>query len=419
MEPPWLKNKEWATGRIRCKTGTAVIAIWIMAVVANGFVWTVMMLVRGDPDEGGIVKVLLLFALVGLVLLYFAVRSTLGWFRYGSSILELASIPGVIGGTLEGTIQTRLRTPPAKPARVSLSCNREYRVRAPKRSGDADTTSTAVLWQGDTTVAVDRVIPGPTGLSIPFLVRIPYGLPESDSSQADQKIIWKLAVSCEFPGIDYAAEFVVPAFVTPQSNPEWTTELVDAMTDEGEKAASSPDDRPSANLGGTFTVRPTERGGTRYEFRLQVPARTAIALPAAGLLITGGSVCLYLWLDEMGPFAILPGLIGALLLLASIIVWTYRSRVVIEEGLVMVRKSVLRIPVTWRIPFSEIASVRVRHEIVEGLEGKNRDWDIEFDRRGKAPVRAGASFRERSEADRVANDMKRCVAGRPKTSTSA
>lgn len=90
-----------------------------------------------------------------------------------------------------------------------------------------------------------------------------------------------------------------------------------------------------------------------------------------------------------------------------------------EGDIVRVRKSVLRIPVTWRIPFSEIASVRVRHEIVEGLEGKNRDWDIEFDRRGKTPVRAGASFRERGEADRVANDMKRCVAGWSKISTSA
>jgi len=99
----------------------------------------------------------------------------------------------------------------------------------------------------------------------------------------------------------------------------------------------------------------------------------------------------------MGPFAVLPGILGFLLLLAAVTLWTFRSRVLIEGGMVTIRKSVLGIPLTLKIPCSQVSRVRVRHEEVDGVKGKDRDWEIEIDRKVGKSVKLGASIRERTK----------------------
>ena len=155
------------------------------------------------------------------------------------------------------------------------------------------------------------------------------------------------------------------------------------------------------------TIRPTRGGGMEYVFRIGVPLKMAIGLIFLTVLFSAGSVGLYLWLGEMGPFAVIPGSIGLLLLTATIVVWTFKSRVLIEDGLVTVRKSVLGIPVSWRIPFSEISQVRVRHEEIDGVKEKDRNWEIEIERKEGKSVELGASIRERSEAVRLAEEIQK------------
>lgn len=157
------------------------------------------------------------------------------------------------------------------------------------------------------------------------------------------------------------------------------------------------------------TIRPTQGGGMEYVFHINVPLKMAISLTLLALLFIVGSVWLYLWLGEMGPLAVIPGIIGLLLLLATIVIWTFKSRVLIEDGLVTVRKSVLGIPVRWRIPFSGISQVRVRHEEVDGVEEKDRDWEIEIDRKEGKAIKLGASFRERIEAVRLAEVIQKLI----------
>jgi hypothetical protein len=123
-EAPWMEQKDWACGRIRSIGVAKVVLCWVIAALWNGFVWTWMMLIWGDPEERAVVKVLALFGLIGLGLFVWAVRRTWAWFRYGGSVLELASTPGVIGGTLEGRIQTGLQTFPTKPIQLVLTCIR-------------------------------------------------------------------------------------------------------------------------------------------------------------------------------------------------------------------------------------------------------------------------------------------------------
>ena len=146
-----------------------------------------------------------------------------------------------------------------------------------------------------------------------------------------------------------------------------------------------------------------------YVFRIDVSLKMAMGLTLLGILVCAGSVGFYLWLGEMGPFAVLPGIIGLLLLLATVTIWTYRSRVLIEGGLVTVRKSVLGIPRIWRVPFSQISRVRVRHEKVDGVKEKDRDWEIEIDRNEGRPIKLGSLIGERTEAERLAEEIRRLI----------
>jgi hypothetical protein len=69
----------------------------------------------------------------------------------------------------------------------------------------------------------------------------------------------------------------------------------------------------------------------------------------------------------------------------------------------------LGIPLTRKIPFSEIRQIRVHHEDLDGVREQDRPWDIEIERKEGGLIRLGASIRERSEAVRMAEEMQKLL----------
>jgi hypothetical protein len=408
-DAPWMRRKDWASGWIRSRGVAQLVLWWVVAGLWNGFMLILIHFFRGSPGEEDVVKVLLLFELIGLGILVWVVRRTLGWLRYGGSVLELASTPGVIGGMLEGRIHTGIKTFPAKPIRIVLTCLRRRSVKRGVRGHKEIDTSTDILWQADRSVAVEAFTRGLRGLTIPLRIGIPFGLPGSDSSDPDNQIHWQLVVTGDLPGVDFRAEFPVPAFVTATSRSDWTREKVDEMADRERSQEVPPGSIPDESRETPSGTRPTRYGGTEYLFRAGIPRKKATLLTLAAVLVCAGSFGLYLWLGELGPFAVLPGIAGLLLLIASVGAWTFKSRVLIENGSVRVRKSVLGIPRIREIHFSEVDQVRVRHEEVDGVREQDRSWDIEIERKEGQPVGLGASIRERSEAVRLANEIRQLV----------
>jgi hypothetical protein len=401
-DAPWMRQKDWACGRIHSAGVARLILWWIVAGLWNGFMLILIAVFWGDPENEDVVKVLSLFELVGVGILIWAVRRTWAWLRYGGSVLELSSTPGVIGGMLEGQIQTGIRTFPTKPVQLVLTCLRRRYVKRRKESN----TTTDILWEADRGVEAGRFARGPRGLAIPVRIAIPYGLPCSDSSDPDNQIHWQLVISSDLPGVDFRAEFRVPVFVTADSKNDWTKEKVDEMADRERKAESLPESLRAQSWMTPVRTRPTRGGGMEYIFRMDTPLKMVMGLTLTAVLICAGSFGLYIWLGELGPFAILPGIIGLLLLLAAIGAWTFKSRVLIENGMVSIRKSLLGIPLVRKIRFSEISQVRVRQEELDGVQGKNRPWDIEIGCKEGRPIRIGASIREQSEAARLAAEIR-------------
>jgi hypothetical protein len=396
-------RKDWVQGRIRGHSGNQALLLWIMAIPWNGFIWVLLWLLWGNPDKTSMIKVAVLFAVLGLILLASAIQSTLAWFRFGSSVLELAAIPGVIGGTIEGRIRTRISNPPRGPVQLTLSCLRRRASLGESRSGQTGRTRHDVrsdlLWRGGRRVPAEQLERTPRGLIIPVKLHIPSELEGADSSDPDDQIIWTLAAAADIPGVDFSADFNVPVFVTEDSDAELTREKVDELVEREETFAQPVD--PGNSWVPPVVVQPTGRGGIKYTFRLSVTLRVALTVSVLALSVCGGSAALFVWLGEAGPFALVPGAFGALLLLATVVIWTFTSKVVIEGGAITVRKSVLGIPRTWRIPYSEVKAVRTKKQ--------TDSWEIKIERHQGPEVDIGATIPGRADALRVVEEIERLV----------
>src|SRR3974390_2146375 len=106
-EKPWLKRKDWTTGRITSGARKSVVLLWIFVIFWLGFS-TVLTVLVVPPEwrKGNHAALLaLIFPVVGLAVLVFAVNTTLAWRRFGQSFFEMAAMPAALGGTLEGMIQ--------------------------------------------------------------------------------------------------------------------------------------------------------------------------------------------------------------------------------------------------------------------------------------------------------------------------
>ena len=126
-EKPWLKHADWATGRITSGTRKGVLLIWIFALFWNAVSAPVIFI--GLPAElhkgNHAILIALLFPIVGIGMIFYALNATLAWRKFGQSIFEMAAIPGALGGTLEGEIEVKTRLQPQHGLHLRLSCIRQ------------------------------------------------------------------------------------------------------------------------------------------------------------------------------------------------------------------------------------------------------------------------------------------------------
>lgn len=210
-DEPWLQNEDWNEGRIRSSTKAAFITAAVFAGVWNLISMPVLVFAHEeifDPDNR-IALVALLFPAIGIGLFVWAARSLIRWRKFGESTLELRTIPGVIGGPVEGTIRTSVDIRPQTGFDVTLSSIHRYR----SGSGKNRSTREKVLWQKSYRVALDR-----SGAGIPIAFQVPYECEATDGGDSDNQRIWKLEVKADVVGVDYHVEFEVPVFRTEHSS---------------------------------------------------------------------------------------------------------------------------------------------------------------------------------------------------------
>ena len=213
-EAPWLVNDAWQGGPLRSGSKTAMWAAWGFAAFWNLISMPLPFLLFEEITVKKNYPALigLIFPVVGLGLLYWAVRQTAEWRRFGPTPLTLDPFPGSIGGHVGGTID--LRQPFVTGASYQLTLtNLESTISG---SGKNRSRRERASWQ-DRRLA--HAAPGPLGTRLTFRFDVPDGLDPSDAAkEGDDYTIWRLGLEAEFDGTNLDRSWELPVYPTRASS---------------------------------------------------------------------------------------------------------------------------------------------------------------------------------------------------------
>jgi hypothetical protein len=394
---PWLWQKDWASGRVDDASRLALWASWVFAIL-----WNLVSIPAGyagvraalyEANKAGLVA--LLFPLVGVGLVTWAIRTTLRFKRYGISRFELTTIPGVIGHTIAGTVRINSVLQPAEGFHTTLSCVR----RVTTRSGKDSSTTESILWQEEQQIRGEpsRDASG-MATRIPIAFRLPADALACDSNDPNNRILWRLSLAASVPGVDYASAFEVPVFRTEASE----RPLSDDEERLTHQQVSLADYRQPAD---SRILVSTSSRGIEVLF-------TAARNPGAAI---GTTVFTLLWLAIVwvlvhwrAPmlFPIVFGLFALLLIYGVLQLWLGVSRVRVERGTLFVATGYVSPGTERKMTAPEIADVSTA---IGMQSGSTPYYDVVILRKNGKKVIAGRSVRSKREAEWLAMTIKKAL----------
>ena len=329
---PWLVRADWAAGRIKSSNNAQTVALAILAVAFCGLggMFTFLML-PPELHEGNYKALLvLIFPLAGIGLLAAFIRALLARRRYGDCFFEMAAIPGAVGGSLTGLIQTGARIQLEHGLTLKLSCIR----RVVTGSGKDRSTQESILWQDEKVLNPPGGLPEPEpGRSgIPVYFKIPADQPEC-FSQGNETILWRLEAVAKMAGPDFTAAFEVPVYQVAGAA---------AAADEADPTAalqmSVEEIRRDENSKIKITAGPN---GREFYFPAARNLGAAFSLTVTLLAFGGITVAARLLFHSLF-FEIAFGLVTLLILIGCVNLWLKSSRITINSsGLTSVNRWLL------------------------------------------------------------------------------
>jgi len=171
-----------------------------------------------------------LFILIGLGVLYAAIRATCAKNIGGWAVFTMESVPGVIGGKLRGSIQTRIQSDFNKEVTLSLSSSASSSPRVDigamlqgavqNRCGGDHGDEDPSLPSSSSSAPLEKKVPrermqeGPQGLKIPVDFDIPASCEGTNIWDPERKVVWTLRALAGPDDGPWDASFVVPIFKT-------------------------------------------------------------------------------------------------------------------------------------------------------------------------------------------------------------
>ena len=368
LESPWLWRQDWAASRVEGKNKSSVIGWWVAAVLANMFSLPVSL--------GGISKLLSTqdpkyifpsaFGLLGLLVLFGAIRATIRLERFGKTYFEMASLPFSPGSRLAGAIHIHLDTDVRRGVDLKLWCARIVVT----GSGKDRSTHKMPLWEESKNIPATSLVHGPLDTIIPVEFTIPSDALQTDDDNPNDKIQWSLQVKADVPGVNYSDEFELPVFRQAQSPeapapaPAWQTNSSFEIS-SGSQTATPPES--SVEAGAEVPEPELHRvavtdspQGLEFYF----PAgRNRFRAVLFVVLAAGCGALLYALIHapQRPPiFAyFIVGLLTFAMTLASIRAALTSTRIVVGNGVISWRRAVLGIGGTRQMQIADVASILV------------------------------------------------------------
>lgn len=392
---PWLWRADWASGRIPCAGRATALAFLTFAVIWN--VFCIPMLWAVPSSDAPFIWI---FLIVGMGLATLAGVATWRWLRFGRSVLELATLPGRPGGRFRGTILLRGSLRPAKGFRATLSCvgftsgrNAEERI----------------LWQEEGIVPPASTTLGPTGTSVPVDFPIPTDASPSCPPVATSGIRWRVELTADLPGVDFASTFEVPIFQIGDAQPLARDDASGATPDF--EPVLQPE-APMALDRERYTPESPNRllllGADGAEVRLPAARNKGQAAFWTAVAFLWSFFAALAWFAAPLLFGVLFAAAWVLLIFVSITAWLRSWRIAADLSGVAVTVRFLGIGWTRRVPANAIEKIVPK---IMGEWGKRPCYDLRIHRTGGRPIRAGDGVRSKREAEWLCAALWRAVRG--------
>jgi len=329
----WLARPEWAAGKIKSSADaqTKIMAIMALAFCGMGGLIAFHFLPKELHNGNYKALVALIFPAIGLGLFISVVRGVLARRRFGDCYFEMAAIPGALGGSLDGLIQTGTRLRLEHGLHLKLSCIR----RTLSGSGDNRSTQESILWQDEKVFKSEADLPEPEpGRSgIPIHFKIPANQPEC-SARGNEAVIWRLEAKAKMSGPDFSASFEVPVFKVAGAA------VADA--DETDPTAAMQMPIEEIRRDEQSKIQITDGPGEReFYFPAARNLGAAFSLTVA-LLAFGGFMVMARLLFHSLFFEFAFGLVSLLVLFGCVNLWFKSSRITVNaSGLTSVNRWLL------------------------------------------------------------------------------
>jgi hypothetical protein len=388
-EKPWLKRKEWAAGRIVSSSRKAVWLLWIFvgfwcaASAAISLVVVPQQLHQGNRAA----LIALVFPVIGLVMILFALNTTRAWRKFGRSIFEMAAVPAASGGTLQGQVQVQTRLQPEHGLHLRLSCVR----RTTTGASNNRQTSEKILWQDEKWLRADLPQTGLNATGIPVFFKLPDNLPESAVSPGDG-IHWKLEASAKLRGPDFHAAFDVPVFKLPEPP---------AIFDDPTAQYQMSLDEVRQQIHSHIQVNDLPDGGKEFIFPAARNPGFASGATVVCLIWTG-IIAVLVWQHAPLPFLLVFSAIDLLMSVFVFDLWFRRSRVAVNSEVVTVQRAWFAFKKEQRLPTSEIKSIV---SDVGATAGHAAYYDLKVHARDGKECLIAKNLNSKPEADWLVRQM--------------
>lgn len=395
-EKPWELRPDWAAGRIESGSRKAMAFPLVFAAFWNAIAIPVPILAWEEITRDGdrVAYLILLFPVVGFFLIFWALRRVVVFRKFGNSVLELDTIPAFIGRGIRGKVLINNRIDPAEGFHVKLVCVSQRRT----GTGKNRRTSESIKWQEERCVKDVRREYNRTVVPIEF--PIDADVLQSDESDLDNKIIWRVLIAAEIPGVDYDASFDVPVYRSPEG--------ASATSDQDAIAFGATPDKKSYQQPADSKIAVTVKSHkTEIYFPPARNPRAAFGLTAFFAIWTG-----VVWgLGRLGApllFQIIFGLFDLLLAVMVLQMWLGITRLSLSPEGVRLSSGLVFAPRTRQLNTDAIADIKK----TVGMQSKQTPYYmIVIEGFDGSKVLAGRGIKSKREAEWLVDTMKDAVGG--------
>lgn len=376
---PWLWRTDWAASRVESKNKASATGWWVAAVLVN--MMTLPFSLAGISRGLNTLDLTFIFPaaleLIGLLVLFAAIRATLRYERFGKTYFEMSSLPFSPGNRLAGGIHVRLNAGVAHGVDLKLACIR----RVITGSGKDRSTQQVPLWDDSKNVPATWFIRGPLDTVVPVEFALPADAFQTDHDNPDDQVVWVLKANADVPGVNYSDEFELPVFRNSSSPTEAAPAAFGSATQFGgfaQTVTTSSEVSAEVSEPAQHRVIVAESpDGLEFHFGAGRNAGRTILVVSLALAISGLFYTMLHVQPQPPMFAfVVVGALGFFLLLAAIHAALSATRIVVANGAISWRRTILGMGSSHTIQVSDVDAILASTSIQQASSSGNTLYSL-------------------------------------------